>query len=693
MIILGVSKISKVSVILPRSQLTLAMEKLFQFETFHAQQSDSSQYDELLDDYSKRSLRIYVKLSELVKELKLKPLPGILDTLKDGYNISAEKFELNKWEDILSILETQTDPVITSISDKINNLKDFNNQISKDETNLEALKLLSNFSINLENINKLNYFSISLNICNNADIEEISKSFSDAIISTDSLTDDKSLILVAVKKEKSETIEKTLRMFEVDNVIIPDELPQNPFDAHKLILENLNVKKSKLDEINADILTLVKQHSNLILSHFELSKILYDSCELVKRTGDLKFFAIITGFIPSSRKKQFEDEFNNWILLSEEINPNDHHNESHSEAPTLLKNPSITNSFEFITLNQGQPKYGEIDPTLLITLSFPIFYGMMFGDVGHGLILFLSGLFLLYRKAPFLKKWGQIFTLSGIAAIFFGFLIGEFFGIEIYSLTHLFGHAPIHFIHRGHGLSTVNVVALKYFLKISILMGITHLFIGNFITIYNTIKNKEYDELIIEKIPVFLMFFGFVFLMFAFIGTSFKIDQLFVSQHDTPIFFFLRAFPISLVSIYSISILLFGFLIFIIGKPIMILTGKVPKESIIMVAFVSFLDGGIEKIAGSLSNILSYSRLAVLLTVHSSLLIVVNLVWGFPLFLAIPLVILLNILVLVLEGMIVYIQSLRLHLYEWFTKFFVGSGNSFQALIPKLIRTKLIWKD
>ena len=257
----------------------------------------------------------------------------------------------------------------------------------------------------------------------------------------------------------------------------------------------------------------------------------------------------------------------------------------------------------------------------------------------------------------------------------------------------MFGHAPIHFINRSHGLSTINVVALKYFLKISILMGITHLFIGNFITIYNTIKNKEYDELIIEKIPAFLIFFGFVFLMFAFIGTGFKIDQLFTSQRDTPIFFFLRVFPISLVSIYSISILLFGFFIFIIGKPIMILTGKAPKESIIMVAFVSFLDGGIEKIAGSLSNILSYTRLAVLLTVHSSLLIVVNLVWGFPLFLAIPLVILLNILVLVLEGMIVYIQSLRLHLYEWFTKFFVGSGNSFQVLMPKLIRTKLIWKD
>ena len=690
---MGILKISKVSVILPRSQLSLAMKKLFRFETFHAQQSDSSEYDELLDDYSKRSLRVYVELSDLIKKLKLKPTPGIMDVIKGGYDISPEKLELNKWEDLLSVIENQTKPIVESLSETINNLNDLNNQISKDETNLEALKLLSNFSINLDNILTLNHFSITLSICNTDDIEEITKSISNAIVSTESLNETKSLILIAVQKDKSDTIEKTLRLFEVDSISIPSDLPQNPSDAHKLLLDNLNVKKSKLDEINADVRNLIQQHANKILLHFELSKILHDSCELVKRTGELKYFAIITGFIPSSKQKHFQHEFNDWILISEEINPNNHHNESHSEAPTLLNNSSITNSFEFITLNQGQPKYGEIDPTLLITLTFPIFYGMMFGDVGHGLILFLSGLFLLYRKAPFLKKWGQIFTLSGIAAIFFGFLIGEFFGIEIYSLTHFFGHAPIHFIHRGHGLSTINVVALKYFLKISILMGIVHLFLGNIITLYNTIKNKEYDELFIEKIPVFLMFSGFVFLMFAFIGTSFKIEQLFVSQRDTPIFFFLRAFPISLVSLYSISILLFGFLIFIIGKPIMILTGKAPKESIIMVVFVNFLDGGIEKIAGSLSNILSYSRLAVLLTVHSSLLIVVNLVWALPLFLAIPFVILLNILVIVLEGMIVYIQSLRLHLYEWFTKFFIGSGNSFQVFIPKLIRTKLIWKD
>ena len=160
--------------------------------------------------------------------------------------------------------------------------------------------------------------------------------------------------------------------------------------------------------------------------------------------------------------------------------------------------------------------------------------------------------------------------------------------------------------------------------------------------------------------------------MFSFIGTEFKIDQLFISQREAPLFFITERFlpgltsyltiPIATLSLYSTSLLLLGLFVLIIGKPILILTGRAPKESIPMTMLVHLIDGGIEKIAGSLSNILSYTRLAILLTVHSSLLIVVNLALDLPLFAAIPMFILLNLIVILLEGMIVYIQNLRLHL-------------------------------
>lgn len=695
---MGVAKVSKVFVVLPRSHLPSAMEQLSKFDYFHADQPDSSNYDELLSDYSRRTFKIYIQISDLVKELNLKLIPGIMDVLKSGYKDSSTDIQLDRWHDMLTILETKASPIVDSLKEKINQLHVIQEEISKHEANLEAIKLLSNYSINLTNMKNFNHFSINISICNTKDILEIKKSFSDSIFVSSELTDTRSIILIAIQKSKEDMIDKVLRLYETENFTISEELPQNPSEATDFVQKTLQEYYDSLNQVNSELKSLCTKHEDDIFSYFELSRTLYDSCELVKRTGNLKHFAIINGFIPFNLKSEFNNSFNNWIIIYEDVDPYNHHDINHKQAPILMKNSGITKSFKSITLNQGLPNYGEVDPTSFITLSFPIFYGMMFGDVGHGLILLLFGLFLLYRKAPFLKSWGQIFSLSGLVAIFFGVLIGEAFGIELHkvifieSISHIdfIEHPIIHFIHRSEGhLTSIDVGALRTFLKISVLFGIFHIAIGNLISIYNTTKNREYDELLIEKLPAFLMFVGFVFLMFSFVGAGFKIDQLFSSQREAPLFFITERFlsnftsylilPISTVSLYSFSVMMVGFFALIVGKPILIITGKAPKSSIAMTVLINIIDGGIEKIAGSLSNILSYSRLAILLTVHSSLLIVANLALDLPLFASIPMFIILNIIILVLEGLIVYIQTLRLHLYEWFTKFYSGSGSEFQT--------------
>ncbi len=675
-----------------------AMEQLSKFDYFHAAQPDSSNYDELLTDYSKRSFKISVQMSEIINELELKLNPGVMEVLKSGYKDSSQTIDLERWPDMINTLETNALPIIDTFNKQIKELRYLKDEISKNEANLEAIKLLSNYSIDLNNINTSSLFSINLSICNTEDIPEIERSFNNAIFSTSSLSSEKSLVIVAVKKSDSANVDKVLKLFESERFTISEDLPQNPIEANKLIQQTLKEQKNSLQSVKSEINSLCKQNESDILTYFELSKTLYDSCELVKRTGELKYFAVINGFIPTNLKSSFDNLFTSWIVIYEDVNKYDHHDSNHKAAPILMNNLPITNSFKSVTLNQGPPRYGEFDPTSLIALSFPIFYGMMFGDVGHGLVLLLFGLFLLYRKAPFLKSWGQILSISGIVAIFFGVLIGEAFGIELHkvipiaSIAHLdfIEHPIIHFIHRSEGhLASIEISALRTFLKISVLLGILHLTIGNLISLYNTVKNREYDELLIETIPVFGMFVGFVFLMFSFIGTEFKIDQLFISQREAPLFFITERFlpgltsyltiPIATLSLYSTSLLLLGLFVLIIGKPILILTGRAPKESIPMTMLVHLIDGGIEKIAGSLSNILSYTRLAILLTVHSSLLIVVNLALDLPLFAAIPMFILLNLIVILLEGMIVYIQNLRLHLYEWFTKFYSGSGSEFKV--------------
>tara|TARA_B100000029_G_scaffold513861_1_gene614700 strand:- start:13024 stop:15174 length:2151 start_codon:yes stop_codon:yes gene_type:complete len=695
---MGVSKITKVSVILPRSHVPNAMEQLSKFDYFHAAQPDSSTYDELLADYSKRSFKFYVRISDIIKELELNLNPGVMDVLKSGYKDSSQTIDLERWPDLMNKLEENASSIVDTFENKLKELHSLEDEISTNEANLEAIKLLSNYSIDLDKITKYNLFSVNLSICNTKDVPEIERSFNNAIFTSSSLSSEKSLILVAVQKSDSDNIDKVLRLYESETFSIPEDLPQNPTEANNLIQKSLKEQLNNIQSLKSEINSLCKQNESDIFSYFELSKTLYDSCELIKRTGELKYFAVINGFIPTNLKSSFDNLFTSWIVIYEDVDKYDHHDSNHKDAPILMNNLPITKSFKSVTLNQGSPRYGEFDPTSLIALSFPIFYGMMFGDVGHGLVLLLFGLFLLYRKAPFLKSWGQMFSISGIVAIFFGVLIGEAFGIELHkvipiaSIAHLdfIEHPIIHFIHRSEGhLASIEISALRTFLKISVLMGIVHLTAGNLLSIYNTIKNREYDELAIETIPVFVMFVGFVFLMFSFIGTEFKIDQLFTSQREAPLFFITERFlpglttyltiPIATLSLYSTAALLAGLFVMVIGKPILIITGRAPKESIAMSMLVHLIDGGIEKIAGSLSNILSYTRLAVLLTVHSSLLIVVNLALDLPLFAAIPMFILLNLIVILLEGMIVYIQNLRLHLYEWFSKFYSGSGSEFKV--------------
>jgi V/A-type H+-transporting ATPase subunit I len=97
------------------------------------------------------------------------------------------------------------------------------------------------------------------------------------------------------------------------------------------------------------------------------------------------------------------------------------------------------------------------------------------------------------------------------------------------------------------------------------------------------------------------------------------------------------------------------------------------------------------RIIEMLSNTISYSRIGIMLLVHSALLVTVNnsfehggglavLIGG-------------NIGIMLIEGLIVYIQTIRLHLYEWFPKWYSGDGTEFKRLVPKTLHSNLIWKN
>jgi V/A-type H+-transporting ATPase subunit I len=688
---MGISNLEKISLVAPRSEIHHLLRELSDFKLFHVDKPENNDYDPQLQELSNRSFKLYIYSRDLINKLDIQTDAGIIEILKKGYNVNKATFKLNNWEELVDNLELSSKELSDSFTKDLESLTDIESNIESNTDLLATLGILSSLNIDFKDLSLLKNIKILPFISDTKSITEITKSISDlGILQTTSLSDDKSLVLIATRLSNIDKVDKILRAFNCEKFSIPDNLPQNPIDAFKTVDGNLKQLQTDKQTLQDKIQKNKNSLQQKIISLYEASYVGYSSIENIKRTGTLQRFVVINGFIPSQLKDHFTKRFSKWIVISEKLSKQSH-GHSAPNIPTLMTNKSVTKSFESIALSKGPPNYNELDPTAFVSLTFPIFYGMMFGDVGHGLVLLLFGLLLLYRKAPNLNSWGKMLSLSGIVAIFFGFLIGEFFGIEIYHYVHAFGHPPIHFVDRIHAIPSINIHALKLLLKISILFGIVHIYSANLIGIYNSIKNKEYDEVIMEQVPVVMMYTGFVFLMFAFLGTGYKIDALFSSPNDTPLFFFLRQFSIASVATYSSLLLFLGFVLFIIIKPIFIITGRLEKESIFMVALINIIDGGIEKIAGSLSNTLSYTRLAVLLTVHSSLLIVVNLTWSLPLVVAVPLFIFFNILVILLEGMIVYIQDLRLHLYEWMSKFYSGSGKEFRSFIHESEKIEIEW--
>ncbi|MDY0020463.1 MAG: V-type ATPase 116kDa subunit family protein, partial [Anaerolineae bacterium] len=107
--------------------------------------------------------------------------------------------------------------------------------------------------------------------------------------------------------------------------------------------------------------------------------------------------------------------------------------EEAQSVPITFANPRLIRPFQGLVTNYGYPRYGELDPTPILALTFPLVFGIMFGDVGHGLILLLAGLLLASGRVKALRGaagFGGVIMACGAAAMAFGFLYGSLFGFE-----------------------------------------------------------------------------------------------------------------------------------------------------------------------------------------------------------------------------------------------------------------------
>lgn len=333
-------------------------------------------------------------------------------------------------------------------------------------------------------------------------------------------------------------------------------------------------------------------------------------------------------------------------------------------TPTIMKNFFLTKPFEALTRMYGIPNYSEIDPTPIIAITFPILFGIMFGDIGHGLTLIIAGLIggLLFRKrGGDFVSFSWIIFFCGWASFFIGFLYGEFFGLHeivIFGnvLWHL-GPITIPFINITFNDPLNNIMSVFYF---AIIIGIFHINLGWFIQFLNYWKqHRKYLSLSDSLIKILLLIGGTV-LIFTY---GFDIYTWF-------------SFP------YPILLVIIPGLLLLLLKPVGKLIGisYFKKESYGGLIGEGSLET-FDTVLSVMSNVASYIRLLALALAHIALLyainIMVNLIQGEGI--GVEIVNFLGLLfgntvVILLEGLLVFINTLRLHFYEFFFKFYQGSG-------------------
>lgn len=696
---MGLAKLMKATVILPRVETQEVVSKLAELEWFHPLPNTSEHSNTFLDDLLLKAQKEYQDIDEVTRALNIPLETGVMDTMFKGAPKGKTEYIIKDIQNFVADLEERGILILDEPKKILAERNKIAKQLEEHKSIESALKVAANLNLNLALFRELKYFYAEIFIVDSKDLVEIEKSLGDLQVFTSKLSDDESSIVVLGTSEDSERIVKVLRGFGIHPIQIPASATQNPKVAYSEAHTKVKELEVKSTEIGKKIEKLRKSNLTQLLSLHETAKIAKDVLEITRKPGGTRNFALISGYIPDKMKGKFNNLTKNYISVVEDAHVHNV-NEGNQELvlPTLLTNKKYIRTFEVITETQGTPRTDEVDPTPIIAFVWPLFFGLMFADLGHGLLLFGLGMLLKQRGNGSITTWGTLIAASGAAAAIAGLGTGEFFGFHIAGiavLAPITSHIPFIGVLNISELTFVQVVKI---LKVSVAIGIVHLLLAFFLRLHKDIKDGNKLFVRFHDIPNIIQFLAIVSLVLAAIGSGYDIIGMFGvagHTHTEPVpwlsYTFGRWVTVDIVAKAAVPVIFATVGIMIYGG------WKEQKEAAkhghdegggIMGVIIEVI---LVRIVEMLSNIISYTRLGIMLLVHSALLVTVNqsylhggglavLIGG-------------NIGIMLIEGLIVYIQTIRLHLYEWFPKWYIGEGVEFKKLVPSMLYSNVIWRS
>lgn len=460
-----------------------------------------------------------------------------------------------------------------------------------------------------------------------------------------------------VSPGEAQKVDAVFRSLHFERIEIPPQYKGTPEQACRDLAQQIFDIQREMDDIDKEAARMLGEKApRLVAARNRLEELAhnFDVRKMAARVADKKEdYYILCGWMADDDVEKFMEEAKDDDKIF--IVVEDDHDSYFGEPPTKLENPKIFKPFEMFVRMYGLPAHGEIDPTVFVGITYSFIFGVMFGDVGQGLLLVIVGALIYhFKKAPL----AGIIATAGVFSTIFGFMFGSIFGFEdiikplwLRPIDHM---TTLPFVGK---LNTVFIVSVAFGMGIIIIAMILH--------IVNGLREHDTQGTWFDANGVA----GLVFY-----ASVVAVIVLFMTGHSTPA-------GIVLAVMFGLPLLLILF-----GKPI---TDRLKKrkakqeEGAVMFLVQGFFEL-FETLLSYFSNTLSFVRIGAFAVSHAAMMEVVLMLAGAeegsPNWVVIVLG---NLFVCLMEGLVVGIQVLRLEYYEMFSRFYKGSGRAFDPYTKK----------
>jgi V/A-type H+/Na+-transporting ATPase subunit I len=461
----------------------------------------------------------------------------------------------------------------------------------------------------------------------------------------------KALVWLAGSPDNADILERAARSAYLVPMKLPEGYQGRPSQVLKTLQVDVAADQQTIALRKKDLTQLRDSHRETLqtlLWNIRSSRMIADA---ILRYGRLTFTYIIVGWVPSAK---LADLTNKIKLVSKEsiVTAMPQTQPDYEAIPVVLSDNKILKLFQLVVMAYGRPRYDEIDPTVLIAITFPVLFGAMFGDVGQGLILAVLGWLIAKRKIKALdslRSLGGLISMCGVIATIFGFLYGSFFGVE--------NVLPALWIRPMENIMEILMVAIGG--------GVVLLSFGMLVGMYNAWRKRDWSKLFFDRngLAGLVLYWSLLVLVVPTFGVSLAIPSV----------------PFVILAGISAVLILFSEVL----KHLVDGHRPLVEEGWGTYAIQAFFEL-FETFIGFLSNSLSYVRVGAFAVAHAGLSSVIFILadmisvnHGFGYWVT---VVLGNLFIVGFEGLIVGIQTMRLEYYEFFSKFFTGGGKRYEPL-------------